>query len=169
VILAGMWSARGHGHPRSLTITGVAAGFVGVAAVLQVVRSRDLSHYFTAASSPLAPELGWSTALHHQRIGTVTVEVVFPLYGDDLSNAVQAVGTDKSGHDYAAPSSCLQLRSEADTGHYRYVVVSADYRGRAEPTAAGWLDGAAGATTVFHQGDADVFELTRALGTDGCT
>jgi len=157
-------------HPRSREIAALGAGLgvVGVGVAGYVLQSRYVPLYFTARSSPLAPELAWSRVLHHQRIGTVGVDLIFPLYNGDLSNVVGAVGSEMPEHDFAAPASCPELRRDVDTGRYRYVVLSPNYAGGGLLSQDAWMRDASGAVLVFRAGDATVYRIDHPLDPYGC-
>ena len=76
-----------------------------------------------AAGAP--PEIArWADHLHHARIATANLILQYPLYGNDLSNHVQAVGIRGRHGAFPLPQGCAQWRAAVNRGGYGYVVTS---------------------------------------------
>ena len=75
------------------------------------LQSFYLAHRYTTGT--LAPVYRWADSVHHARIGASGPFLIYPLYGNDLTNAVAYVG-DRTSHDYySTPPNCVAWR-EAD-------------------------------------------------------
>jgi hypothetical protein len=62
--------------------------------------------------------------VHHARIGASGPFLIYPLYGNDLTNAVDYVG-DRTSHDYySTPPNCVAWREAITAGHFQFVVVT---------------------------------------------
>ena len=71
----------------------------------------------------------WAQGIQGARIATTSTRQ-YPLYGRDLSNEVDYIGTEQLHGGFTAPATCPQWRHLLNEGHYDYVVASRD---RIEP------------------------------------
>jgi hypothetical protein len=86
------------------------------------LQSFYLTHRYT--SGPQAPVYRWADSVHHADIGISGPILIYPLYGNDLTNAVVFVG-DRTSHDYySTPPNCVAWRETIDAGHFQFVVVT---------------------------------------------
>jgi hypothetical protein len=111
----------------------------------------------------------WSTSVSNARIATTSTRQ-YPLYGTDLSNEVDFIGTERPHGGFVAPSTCHHWRRLLNAGNYDYVITSRD---RVEPNkppyphTARWTEDA-GATVVLREPPTVVFQLTDPLNPSGC-
>jgi hypothetical protein len=71
----------------------------------------------------------WSRGVSGARIATTSTRQ-YPLFGTDLSNHVQFIGTEAPHGGFEAPTTCRTWREELNAGDYDYVVTTRD---RIEP------------------------------------
>jgi hypothetical protein len=71
----------------------------------------------------------WSRGVSDARIATTSTRQ-YPLFGTDLSNHVQFLGSERPHGGFEAPATCRAWRRELNKGDYDYVVTSRD---RLEP------------------------------------
>ena len=111
----------------------------------------------------------WSRDISDSRIATTSTRQ-YPLFGTDLSNHVQFIGTERPHGGFEAPRSCQQWRRLLNEGHYDYVVTSKD---RVEPgkspypEATRWTE-APQAEVVLKKPPTVVFKLTGQLDPASC-
>jgi hypothetical protein len=120
---------------RIVTTTLVAALLVGGS----FLQSFFLAHRYTTGT--LAPVYRWADTVHHARIGVSGPILIYPLYGNDLTNSVVFVA-DRTSHDYySTPTDCVAWREAVDAGRFQFVVVTEiANQGRAPTNSAyGWI------------------------------
>jgi hypothetical protein len=152
-------------------LTGGAALLLAIGVGYPVQRHYLESRYkdptFTAPG--LNAAFAWARDVSDARIATTSTRQ-YPLFGTDLSNHVQYLGTEQPHGGFEPPTSCqeyLQLLSEGD---YDYVIATRD---RAEPgkppypPQARWTEDA-GARPILRKPPTVVFELTENLDPSVC-
>jgi len=131
------------------------------------LESRYKDPTFTAPG--LNAAFAWARDVSDARIATTSTRQ-YPLFGTDLSNQVQYLGTEQPHGGFEAAEDCptyLHLLAEGD---YDYVVATKD---RLEPNKpsyppqAGWTK-AAGAKTILKEPPTVVFELTEDPRPSAC-
>jgi hypothetical protein len=111
----------------------------------------------------------WARDVEDSRIATTSTRQ-YPLFGTDLSNRVQFVGTETADGGFEAPTTCRAWRRLLNAGDYDYVVASRD---RVEPgqppypPQASWTEGS-GATPVLRKPPTVVFQLSGRLDPSAC-
>jgi len=111
----------------------------------------------------------WARHIEDARIATTSTRQ-YPLFGTDLSNRVEFVGSERPHGGFVAPSTCRAWRRLLDEGDYDYVVASRDRIEAGKPpypATARWTEGA-GATVVLRKPPAVVFQLSGPLDPSGC-
>jgi hypothetical protein len=111
----------------------------------------------------------WARDVSGARIATTSTRQ-YPLFGTDLSNRVQFLGTEQAHGGFEAPTSCRQYRRLLNEGHYDYVVATRDRLEPAKspyPAEIKWSTGPS-SHIVLQKPPTVVFELTGALDPSGC-
>jgi hypothetical protein len=159
---AGRW--RGVAAVAALVLVMVAVGYPVQRHYLE---SRYADPSFTTPG--LNAAFAWARDVEGSRIATTSTRQ-YPLFGTDLSNRVQYVGTETADGGFEAPTSCRAWRRLLNAGGYDYVVASRD---RIEPgkppypPQARWTEGA-GARPVLRKPPTVVFELSGRLDPSAC-
>ncbi|HYG95745.1 MAG TPA: hypothetical protein VD741_01435 [Solirubrobacterales bacterium] len=155
-----------------------AAGLAGAAALVLAIgigypvqrhylEGRYEDPTFTAAG--LNAAFAWARDVSDARIATTSTRQ-YPLFGTDLSNRVEYLGTERPHGGFESPATCreyLQLLSE---GGYDYAIATRDRTepGRPPyPPTAQWTE-AAGAQVILKEPPTVVFELTAQLRLSAC-
>ena len=140
---------------------------VGYPVQRHYLENRYADPSFTAPG--LNAAFAWARDVSDVRIATTSTRQ-YPLYGTDLSNQVQYLGTEQPHGGFESPASCteyLQLLSEGD---YDYVVATRD---RIEPgkppypPSAKWTKDT-GATPILKEPPSVVFKLTEKPDPSAC-
>ncbi len=111
----------------------------------------------------------WARDVSGARIATTSTRQ-YPLFGNDLSNHVQFIGTERPHGGFEAPGTCKEWREELNKGHYDYVVTSKD---RIEPgkppypETVRWTESPQ-ARVVLKKPPTVVFELSGPLDPSAC-
>ncbi len=148
-----------------------------VLAVMAVVLGYPIQRHYLqkryADPSFTAPGLNaafaWARDISGARIATTSTRQ-YPLFGTDLSNHVQFIGTERPHGGFEAPQTCRQWREELNQGHYDYVVTSRD---RVEsgkppyPAQARWTESPR-AKIILKKPPTVVFKLTGPLDPSSC-
>jgi hypothetical protein len=106
----------------------------------------------------------WSRDVSDSRIATTSTRQ-YPLFGTDLSNQVQFIGTEQPHGGFEAPPTCRTWRHELNEGDYDYVVATRDRIEKGKPTyppQARWTEGS-GVKTILRKPPTVVFELNGNL------
>jgi hypothetical protein len=159
------------GGPGWVFAGGVAALLLVVAVGYPVQRHYLESRYkdptFTAPG--LNAAFAWSRDISNARIATTSTRQ-YPLFGTDLTNQVQYLGTEQPHGGFEAPANCdeyLQLLSE---GNYDYVIATRDREEQGKPPyppSAKWTE-AAGGKALLKKPPTVVFELPEHLRPGAC-
>ena len=111
----------------------------------------------------------WADTVTDARIATTSTRQ-YPLFGTDLSNRVDFIGSEQPHGGFTAPATCRIWREELNAGHYDYAVTSRD---RIEPgkplypPTSRWTE-APGATVILRKPPTVVFQLTGRLDPSAC-
>jgi hypothetical protein len=111
----------------------------------------------------------WAREIEGTRIATTSTRQ-YPLFGTDLSNAVEFVGEEQPHGGFTAPTTCRRWRELLNAGNYDYVITTYD---RLEPDKpsyppqAAWTRGPT-ATIVLRQPPTVVFKLKGRLDPSAC-
>lgn len=111
----------------------------------------------------------WARGLSDARIATTSTRQ-YPLFGTDLSNHVQYVGTHRPHGGFEAPENCRTYREELNAGDYDYVVTSKDRiepGKRPYPPATRWTESPQ-AEVVLKKPPTVVFKLSGPLDPTSC-
>jgi hypothetical protein len=147
------------------------AVFIAVAVGYPVQRHYLESRYSdpTFTTPGLDAAFKWADGISDARIATTSTRQ-YPLFGTDLSNHVQFVGTERRHGGFEAPTTCRAWRRELNEGRYDYVVTTRD---RIEPgkppypPQASWTEGP-GAKVILRKPPTAVFQLTGRLDPSTC-
>jgi len=140
---------------------------VGYPVQRHYLESRYKDPTFTAPG--LNAAFAWARDVSDARIATTSTRQ-YPLFGTDLSNHVQYLGTEQPHGGFESPSTCRQYLQLLSDGNYDYVVATRD---RVEPSkppyppAARWTEGAGG-KVLLRKPPTVVFELPEALRPSAC-
>jgi hypothetical protein len=159
------------------TRPGLVAGIASVALVLTVAAGYPVQrHYlenryedpsFTAPG--LNAAFAWARDVSDSRIATTSTRQ-YPLFGTDLSNEVQFLGTEQPHGGFEAPATCQQYLRLLDEGSYDYVIATRDREEAKKPPyppSAKWSEDA-GAKVILKKPPTVVFELPEQLRPAGC-
>jgi hypothetical protein len=111
----------------------------------------------------------WADPVSDARIATTGTRQ-YPLYGTDLSNHVQYIGSEQPHGGFTTPTSCRQWRHLLNAGHYDYVVTTRDRIERGKPPypdSTRWTEGL-GVEEIFRQPPTVVFKLKGPLDPAAC-
>jgi hypothetical protein len=111
----------------------------------------------------------WAQGITDSRIATTSTRQ-YPLYGPDLSNHVDYLGSEQPHGGFTAPTTCRQWRLLLNAGNYDYVVVTRDRIEPGKPTypaTARWT-AAPGATVVLRKPPTVIYKLKSKLAPSGC-
>jgi len=160
-----------HLSGRGVPLGGAAALVLVIAIGYPVQRHYLESRYadpsFTTPG--LNAALAWSRDVTDSRIATTSTRQ-YPLFGTDLSNHVQFVGTERPHGGFQAPTTCRAWREELNEGDYTYAIATRD---RIEPgkppfpPQARWTEGPR-AEIVLREPPTVVFQLKGPLDPSGC-
>ncbi len=177
-----VWSSFGADNTPKLNHTrgsGARRGLIVAAAVLLMaiavgypmqrhyLESRYEDPTFTAPG--LNAAFAWARDVSDARIATTSTRQ-YPLFGTDLSNHVQYLGTEQSHGGFKSPADCRQYLQLLEEGSYDYVIATRDRveAGKAPfPLSAEWTE-AAGGKVLLRKPPTVVFELPEALRPSAC-
>ena len=131
------------------------------------LESRYKDPTFTAPG--LNAAFAWSRDISGARIATTSTRQ-YPLFGTDLTNQVQYLGTEQPHGGFEAPATCKEFLQLLADGNYDYVVTTRD---RVEPNkppyppSVKWTE-EAGGTPILKEPPSVVFKLTKPLDPSAC-
>jgi hypothetical protein len=131
------------------------------------LESRYKDPTFTAPG--LNAAFAWARDVSDARIATTSTRQ-YPLFGTDLSNHVQYLGTEQPHGGFEPPTNCRQYLQLLNEGNYDYVIATKD---RVEPgkppypPADRWTE-AAGGKVLLKKPPTVVFELPEDLSPYAC-
>lgn len=131
------------------------------------LESRYKDPTFTAPG--LNAAFAWSRDITNARIATTSTRQ-YPLFGTDLSNQVQYLGTEQPHGGFEAPTTCQQYLQLLKEGGYDYVIATRDRiepRKPPYPRPARWTE-KAGGKVLLSTPPTVVFELPDHLRPTAC-
>jgi hypothetical protein len=154
---------------------GVAGGIAALVLVVWVgypvqrhyLEKRYADPSFTAPGLNVA--FAWARDVSDARIATTSTRQ-YPLFGTDLSNPVQYLGTEQPHGGFEAAANCRQYLQLLEEGNYDYVVATRDRQEPGKPSyppQAAWTK-AAGAKIVLKEPPTVVFKLNNSLRPSAC-
>jgi hypothetical protein len=141
---------------------------VGYPVQRHYLESRYKDPTFTAPG--LNAAFAWSRDISDARIATTSTRQ-YPLFGTDLSNHVQYLGTEQPHGGFEPPKDCRTYLHLLREGNYDYVITTRD---RLEPNkppyppSARWTEEAE-ATPILKKPPSVVFKLTKPLDPSACS
>jgi len=111
----------------------------------------------------------WASGIGDSRIATTSTRQ-YPLFGTDLSNQVQFIGTERPHGGFEAPATCRTWRTELNKGDYDYVITTRDRLEPGKPPypdQARWTEGP-GAKPILRKPPTVVFQLEGSLDPSAC-
>lgn len=159
----------GRGMPRALLALSALILIVALGYPIQrhYLESRYEAPTFTAPG--LNAAFAWSRDITNARIATTSTRQ-YPLFGTDLSNQVQYLGTKQPHGGFRAPANCRQFLQLLKEGSYDYVVATRDREEPGKPPyppSARWTE-AAGGKALLRTPPTVVFELPDHLRPGAC-
>jgi hypothetical protein len=162
--------SRGYGR--------IVAGLAGLGVLLVVAVGYPVQRHYlesrykdpTFTAPGLNAAFAWARDVSDARIATTSTRQ-YPLFGTDLSNQVQYLGTEQPHGGFEAAQTCRQYLQLLKEGDFDYVVATKD---RLEPNKpsyppqAAWTK-AAGAKIVLKEPPTVVFELTNPVRPSTCS
>lgn len=164
---------RAHRPRRPTPVVALSLGLILLAVVAgypvqrHYLQSRYADPTFTTPG--LNAAFAWADDITDSRIATTSTRQ-YPLFGTDLSNHVQFIGTETAHGGFEPPTTCPAWRRQLNEGHYDYVVTTRD---RLEPNKppypeqARWTEGPQ-AKPILRKPPTVVFELTGPLDPSAC-
>ena len=166
-------SNRAHSDGSRYWVLTMGAVLVVLAVVFGYAIQRHYLQQRYAGPSFTTPGLNaafaWSRDISHAGIATTGTRQ-YPLFGTDLSNHVQFIGSERPHGGFEAPTSCRQWREELNAGHYDYVVTSSDRLEPGQPQyppETRWTESAE-AIPILRKPPTVVFKLNGALDPSEC-
>jgi hypothetical protein len=157
---------RGLGWPlAALALLFVIA--VGYPVQRHYLESRYKDPTFTAPG--LNAAFAWARDISDARIATTSTRQ-YPLFGTDLSNHVQYLGTEQPHGGFEAVANCRQYLRLLAEGNYDYVIATRDRLEPGKPpypSSALWTK-AAGGETILKEPPTVVFRLNKPVRPSAC-
>ncbi len=160
-------SGRGIPHAGLVALALLVAIAIGYPVQRHYLENRYAEPSFAAPG--LNAAFAWSRDISGGRIATTSTRQ-YPLFGTDLSNHVQFVGSERPHGGFTAPTTCREWRQLLDEGDFDYVVATRDRLEPGKPSyppTAGWSE-SLGADLVLRTPPTAVFRLTERLSPVGC-
>jgi hypothetical protein len=160
----------GKGGVRTLAVAGallVLVIAVGYPVQRHYLESRYKDPTFTAPG--LNAAFAWSRDISGARIATTSTRQ-YPLFGTDLTNQVQYLGTEQPHGGFESPSNCRSYLRLLEAGDYDYVVATRDRIEAGKPPyppSARWTE-EAGAKPILRKPPTVVFELNQPPDPSAC-
>jgi hypothetical protein len=154
-------------------LLGVGVGLVVLAIALgypvqrHYLESRYSDPTFTTPG--LNAAFKWANSVSDASIATTSTRQ-YPLFGSDLSNHVQFIGSERPHGGFEAPSTCQAWRRELNKGHYDYAVTTYDRLERGQsryPPQARWTESPQ-AKPILRKPPTVVFQLKGKLDPSSC-
>ncbi|MFL5873736.1 MAG: hypothetical protein ACJ75T_09740 [Solirubrobacterales bacterium] len=151
----------------------VGAGVLFVIAVGYPVQRHYLASRYkdpTFTAPGLNAAFAWSRDLSGARIATTSTRQ-YPLFGTDLTNQVQYLGSERPHGGFEAPATCNEFLQLLAEGNYDYVVATRDRIEPSKPSyppSARWTE-KAGGKPILKEPPTVVFELTKPLNPSACS
>ncbi len=150
---------------------GAALVLVAVAIGYPVQRHYLESRYSnpTFTTPGLNAAFAWADGIGDARIATTSTRQ-YPLFGTDLSNHVQFIGSERPHGGFEAPTTCRAWREELNKGHYDYAITTRDRLEPGKPPyppQARWTEGP-GVKPILRKPPTVVFQLNGELDPSAC-
>jgi hypothetical protein len=158
----------GRGVPLAALAGLLLAIAIGYPVQRHYLESRYEDPSFTSAPG-LNAAFAWARDVSGARIATTSTRQ-YPLFGTDLSNHVQYLGTEQPHGGFEAAEACPTYLRLLDEGDYDYVVVTRDREEPGKPPyppTARWTK-AAGAKIILKEPPTVVFELNKPVRPSAC-
>jgi len=157
--------------------SGLVAGVASVALVVTIGLGYPVQRHYlenryadpTFTAPGLNAAFAWARDVSDARIATTGTRQ-YPLFGTDLSNHVQYLGTEQPHGGFEAPATCRQYLQLLNEGDYDYVVATRDREEPGKPPyppSAKWTE-AAGGKPILKEPPSVVFELPDQLRPGAC-
>ena len=149
------------------TVALVLAVAVGYPVQRHYLENRYENPSFTAPG--LNAAFAWARDVSDSRIATTSTRQ-YPLFGTDLSNQVEYLGTEQPHGGFESPTTCRQYLQLLDQGNYDYVIATRDREEQGKPPyppSAKWTK-AAGAQVLLKEPPTVVFALQGKLDPSAC-
>jgi hypothetical protein len=157
---------------------GLVAGIASAAFLLAVAVGYPVQRHYLenryADPSFTAPGLNaafaWARDVSNARIATTSTRQ-YPLFGTDLSNQVQYLGTERPHGGFESPATCREYLQLLNEGDYDYALTTRDRTEPGKPPyppSAKWTE-AAGAKPILKKPPSVVFKLTNRLDPSACS
>jgi hypothetical protein len=140
---------------------------VGYPVQRHYLENRYADPSFTAPG--LNAAFAWAHDVSDARIATTSTRQ-YPLFGTDLSNHVQYLGTEQPHGGFESPGACRQYLQLLDDGDYDYAIATRDRTEPGKPPyppSARWTE-AAGAKVVLKEPPTVVFQVPERLRPSAC-
>jgi hypothetical protein len=157
----------GRGVPLALLAMLTLAAVVGYPVQRHYLENRYADPSFTAPG--LNAAFAWARDVSGARIATTSTRQ-YPLYGTDLSNRVQYLGTERPHGGFESPGTCEEYLQLLSDGNYDYAIATRDREepGKAPyPPSAQWIEDA-GAQAILKKPPTVVFQLKDNLSPSAC-
>jgi hypothetical protein len=161
---------------RSLGGPVVVGGLVALVAMAIALGYPVQRHYLenryedpTFTTPGLNAAFAWSQGIADARMATTSTRQ-YPLFGRDLSNHVQYIGSQQPHGGFTAPTTCRTWRALLNAGDYDYAVTSRDRIEPGKPTypaIARWTK-APSAAVVLREPPTIVYKLSGPLDPSAC-
>jgi hypothetical protein len=156
---------------------GLVAGIASVALVLAVAVGYPVQRHYlegrykdpTFTAPGLNAAFAWARDVTDSRIATTSTRQ-YPLFGPDLSNQVDYLGTKRPHGGFESPATCRQYLHLLNEGNYDYVITTRDREEPGKPPyppSAQWTE-AAGARVLLRRPPTVVFEMQGRLDPSAC-
>jgi hypothetical protein len=160
-VSGGRWVKRGVFVGAGLMV------FLGYPVQRHYLRDRYADPSFSAPG--LNATFAWSRDISDARIATTSTRQ-YPLFGTDLSNHVDYIGTERPHGGFTAPRTCPEWRRLLNAGHYDYAVTTRDRIESNKPTyppTTRWTEGP-GATVILRKPPTVIYQLRTPLDPSKC-
>ncbi len=141
---------------------------VGYPVQRHYLESRYKDPTFTSAPG-LNAAFAWARDVSGARIATTSTRQ-YPLFGTDLSNHVQYLGTEQPHGGFEAATTCRQYLQLLNEGDYDYAVITRDRLEASKPPyppAAKWIE-SAGAKPIIKEPPTVIYQLTQPVHPSAC-
>jgi hypothetical protein len=162
---------------RSLGGRVVLGGLVALVAVAIALGYPVQRHYLanryenpTFTTPGLNAAFAWAQGITDARIATTSTRQ-YPLFGRDLSNQVQFIGSEQPHGGFTAPTTCRTWREQLNAGVYDFVVISRDRIEPGKPTyppTARWTEDSS-ASAILRVPPTVIYKLNGPLNPSACS
>ena len=153
--------------PVAAAVTLLLAVAIGYPMQRHYLQNRYAEPTFSARGLDAA--FAWARDVSGARIATTSTRQ-YPLFGTDLSNRVEFLGTERPHGGFEAPATCPQWRRLLNAGDYDYVVTTRDRLEPGKPPypeTTRWTESPQ-ATPMLKKPPTVVFAITGSLDPSAC-